>query len=270
MAAFLVTAFGLSWLCWVPAALSEAGLSSDRVRWLVYAGSFGPGMAGIALVHLTGTERGRSEYWARITQLRRIRFRWLMAMLLLYPLIMSIAWLLEAAVTGIGPDTQTARRLLAEPASLVVFTIWVLLLGPLPEELGWRGYALDELQRSWSALNASLILGLVWAIWHLPLFFVRGSYQFKLGFGSMAFWSYAATIVALSVLFACIHNNNGRSTLAAIVFHFVLNFTGSLVQGTLVTEVARMTLLATAATLAVWRWTPRTLSTYGGRGSASR
>ena len=50
------------------------------------------------------------------------------------------------------------------------FAIFILLFGPLPEEMAWRGYALDGLQSKWNALEASLILGIAWTIWHLPLF----------------------------------------------------------------------------------------------------
>ena len=53
------------------------------------------------------------------------------------------------------------------------------------EELGWRGYVLDRLQEKRSALVSSLILGVVWSLWHLPLFFVQGSYQAGLGVGTL-------------------------------------------------------------------------------------
>lgn len=67
---------------------------------------------------------------------------------------------------------------------LVFFTFW---FGPLPEELGWRGFALDRLQRRTTALRASLILGTLWALWHLPLFYMPGTYQAGLGAGTARF-----------------------------------------------------------------------------------
>jgi uncharacterized protein len=261
LAAFFVVAFGLSWLCWIPATLSAEGFFSSWVRWLSYAGALGPAVAGIALTYRSCGERGRNDYWARVTDYSRIRLRWWTPILFLYPLATLLALLCDIAVTGAAPNLQTARRVLAEPWSIPVFVIWVLLLGPLPEELGWRGYALDQLQRRWSALTSSMILGFIWAVWHLPLFFVKGSYQHNLGFGSLSFWSYSVTVVELSVLFAWIYNNNARSILAAILFHFVLNFTGSLVQGSWVAEVARMVLLTVAVGIVICVWAPGTLST---------
>ena len=61
---------------------------------------------------------------------------------------------------------------LAIPVMLLVF-----FLNALPEESSWRAYALDRLQQRWSALGSSLILGLIWSIWHLPLHFIAGTTQ---------------------------------------------------------------------------------------------
>ncbi len=259
---FLAIAFGLSWSCWIPAAFSEEGFSSSWVRWLSYAGALGPAAAGIALTYLTTDEQGRDDYWARVTDFSRIRLKWLIPILLLYPLATWLALLCDTAATGVDPNLQMARRLLSEPSSMAAFIVWILLLGPLPEELGWRGYALDQLQRNWSALTSSMILGFIWAVWHLPLFFVKGSYQHNLGFGSLSFWSYGVTVVELSVLFTWIYNNNARSILAAILFHFVLNFTGSLLQGSPVAEVARAIFLAIAVGFVIGAWAPGTLSSF--------
>jgi membrane protease YdiL (CAAX protease family) len=88
---------------------------------------------------------------------------------------------------------------------------------------------LDRLQEKYSALLSSLILGIVWSLWHLPTFFVRDSYQAGLGIGTPAFWSFFAGIVALTFAFTWIYNNTNRSILAVILFHSMINFTGELI-----------------------------------------
>jgi uncharacterized protein len=57
----------------------------------------------------------------------------------------------------------------------------LLILGPLSEEIGWRGYALERLQTRWNALTSSLMVGMFWALWHLPLFLMVGTSQHELG-----------------------------------------------------------------------------------------
>jgi membrane protease YdiL (CAAX protease family) len=116
-------------------------------------------------------------------------------------------------------------------------------LFPFIEELGWRGYVLDRLQEKNSALVSSLILGLVWSLWHLPTFFIRDSYQASLGIGTLAFWMFLLGIVPLSFAFTWIYNNTGRSILAVILFHSMVNFTGQLI-----------TLTERADTLSILLW----------------
>jgi membrane protease YdiL (CAAX protease family) len=88
----------------------------------------------------------------------------------------------------------------------------MLFFGPVPEELGWRGCALDRLQERDSALISSLIIGGTWALWHLPLFFIAGTYQHGLGVGTPAFWLFMVTKFPDSILMTWIYNNTRRST----------------------------------------------------------
>jgi membrane protease YdiL (CAAX protease family) len=102
-----------------------------------------------------------------------------------------------------------------------------MVYGPIPEELGWRGYALDRLQRKWNALASSLVLGVIWAVWHLPIFFIRGTLLSEVvPLWSTQFWvSMGPGILALAVVMTWIYNNTQRSILGAILFHFMMNFT---------------------------------------------
>jgi membrane protease YdiL (CAAX protease family) len=129
--------------------------------------------------------------------------------------------------------------------------VFIFIFGPLPEELGWRGYALDGLQRWTNAVAASLLLGMVWAVWHIPLFFMEGTYQYELGFGSAAFWRFMVFAVIISIFFTWIYNNNQRSILSAALFHFSVNFTGNVFEVTEKLEFHRILLFALMAVVIV-------------------
>jgi membrane protease YdiL (CAAX protease family) len=122
---------------------------------------------------------------------------------------------------------DTAVSYVTRPWTIIPFALATMLYGPLPEEPGWRGYALDFLQRKWSALASSLVLGIIWAVWHLPLFFMRNSLLSEVvPLWSPQFWvSMGPGILALAVVMTWIHNHTQRSILAAILFHFMMNFT---------------------------------------------
>ena len=82
------------------------------------------------------------------------------------------------------------------------------------EEIGWRGFALPRLLERWNAFTASLILGVVWALWHLPYFFFGMPYSFLI---------YALYLLAVSVLMTWIFNHTQGSLLVAVIFHFWFN-----------------------------------------------
>jgi hypothetical protein len=146
----------------------------------------------------------RSYDYSRIPSLR-----WLVPMLLLLPAIMVLSYLIMWAIGRTLPpfEFQITRAL----ALLAVF-----LLSGLAEEVGWSGYAIDPLQARYGALGGALIVGAVWAVWHVvPLL------QAERAFDWIAAWTLGT--IALRVLTVWIYNNTGRSVFAASVFHAICN-----------------------------------------------
>ena len=86
----------------------------------------------------------------------------------------------------------------------------------------------DEAPRLSPPLVASLVLGGVWSLWHVPLFFVPGTFQAELGAGSLRSWIFLASMLPLSVLMTWVYDNTGRSTLAAVLIHYSGNLCGAL------------------------------------------
>ncbi|MBN1146561.1 MAG: CPBP family intramembrane metalloprotease [Anaerolineales bacterium] len=261
-------AFGWSWLFWIPAALSGQNVMNFPVVLLLVLGGLGPPLAAILLTHLAHDSEEWRDYWRRVFDFRRISAGWCAVILLFCPL-RSLLAILSGVLLGQGlPSFDTALDFLSQPLALLSFAFATLLYGPFPEELGWRGYALDRLQSSRSALASSIILGILWGLWHLPMFFMQGTYQRnELSIGSMRFWlNFCASIVALTILMTWIYNNTGRSTLAAILFHFMMNFTGEVLNlpDQLEYYNAIWTVVAAVAVVAIWG--PNRLSRRWNRG----
>jgi membrane protease YdiL (CAAX protease family) len=103
----------------------------------------------------------------------------------------------------------------------------LLILGPLSEEIGWRGYALERLQTRWNALISSLIIGLVWALWHLPLFLMVGTSQHELG---LPFVGFLVGFMANSVFYTWLYNNTKQSLWSAILFHWLFTYVAQVVS----------------------------------------
>ncbi len=258
---FFVLAFGLSWLFWVPAAISGRNVMEFPMMLLLIAGGAGPAVAEIALIFRTHDKEQQRDYWQRVLDIRRIGARWHAVIWLTFPLLNAIAILLCGLTGGGWPAFETAKHLLATPWTLLPFALFILLFGPLPEELGWRGYALDSLQARWNALVSSLILGVMWAGWHIPLFFMNGTFQHdQVGFGTLNFWLFCIGTIVSSILFTWLYNNTHRSTLAAILFHFMLNFSGELLSPTDRARFYQLLLLIITTVVVVIIWGPETLA----------
>jgi len=137
----------------------------------------------------------------------------------------------------------------------------LLILGPLSEETGWRGYALERLQTRWNALTSSLIVGLVWALWHLPLFMMVGTPQHELG---LPFIGFLITLVTSSILYTWLYNNTKQSLWSAILLHWLYTYAAQV----LLYGVARSPLYnwleclpyVILAVVVVLIWKPQTLS----------
>jgi membrane protease YdiL (CAAX protease family) len=259
--AYFALVYIFSWGFTIPAALSGVSLRESPTLMVIYGlGGLGPAAATVVLAYLTRGREGRRDYWRRIVDFRRIPLRWYGVVFLTVPAITVLAALVDRLLGGQGLRLEAAARFLEQPVQVLPFALFILLFGPLPEELGWRGYVLDRLQIRWSALASSLILGAAWALWHLPQFFIKGTYQHGLGVGSLSFWIFMLALVVGSILYTWIYNNTGRSTLSAILFHFMQNFTGELFELSARAELYSFVLTIMAATLVVVVWGPKTLA----------
>lgn len=226
---YFVVTLAWTWLFWGAAILLKVSLESPLGFVLLLAGVIGPMVTGIGFTYLTRDKEGRRDYWRRIISFRRIPVRWYLVIFLLAPAVNLVAVLLDVLAGGSGASWgEAALNFVSEPSSILLSIMFASLI-PFIEEVGWRGYVQDRLQEKWSPLTSSLILGVVWSLWHLPLFFVPGSYQAGLGVGTPAFWLFFTSIVPLTFCFTWIYNNTNRSTLAAILFHAMLNFSGELI-----------------------------------------
>ena len=185
-----------------------------------FLGIFSPTIAGLLISMLTG---GRPAVKAMLVGFTRWRvgLRWYLAALslVLVPLGIALVYIaLGNAPRGLLPGV-TAWALVGQ----FVFT---LFSGPLAEEAGWRGFALPRLEARHSALVASLILGSLWAAWHIPLYFQGGSAA-----PGVPFPIYLVMVVVLATLFTWLYNNTGGSLVITVLAHFSFNLVTVFITG---------------------------------------
>jgi membrane protease YdiL (CAAX protease family) len=211
---YFVIAFAFTWLFWGLAALGARDVI-PALPGLVVIGTLGP---LVAAVILTAQESGR----AGLRSLMGRVVRWRVApiwygVVLLGPILLMLASLvLEVVIYGGEPPSLGA--LIGVLPVLLFLTVYGVIFVTLGEEVGWRGYALPALQARYGALVSSVILGVLWALWHLPAFINPDMHYSDLPFVvQMAFQ------IPVAILFTWVFNSTGGSVLMAILLHAVLN-----------------------------------------------
>lgn len=211
IALFFLLAYLIAWAIWAPTILQAYGLIDWSVPLASTVGLLGSSLAAMLTAGLTEGRAGVKAIWGRIFKLRA-GLVWYLVPLLLPILISGLAVGLEVLLGGTSP-IGSVKSLDAAP--LFFLTQFVTHL--LTEEPGWRGYAQPKLQERYRPVQASLILGLLWGFWHLPLFLIPGRQQ-----GQMNFLGFVLLCVAMTMLVAWIQNRAG-SSFVSVLFHASMN-----------------------------------------------
>ena len=226
---YFAATFAWTWGFCALLIFGDLGAREGAASAILLLAMIGPGVTGILFNRLANDPQQRRDFWRRVVDPRRARAPWLLATLAIPFVLQLSAGLFDGLFGGAGPCWgDAAPAFLAEPMTQLL-SLWIITLVPFFEELGWRGYAQDRLMRRHSGLGASVILGVVWSLWHLPAFFVPGTYHADLGFFSIDALLFFVGVVALSVVVSWIYLNTGRSILVMALLHATVNLSGELI-----------------------------------------
>lgn len=214
----------------------------------------GPTFATIVML-LSGSTADRSDFLRRLTGFDTIRAKWLALILLIVPALTLCSIAIDIAAGGSGGELEPGLMgSLSSPFSLAGFLVFTLLFGPVPEEIGWRGYGVWKAQQVRSPVVTGAIIGFAWMAWHIPLFFIDGTYQAGLGLGTARSFGYLLAILFQSFIMVWIYNNTSGSVPAAVLFHFMVNLVGEVVSLGLMADLTLATLWGVVALLVILRY----------------
>ncbi len=221
LVAFFLIAFAVSWLVWLPRVLADNNLADvpASLLGLNNFGTFGPLIAAFWLSYKAGSRVDLKSFWKRGWDFS-FQKKWLLTIMLI-PIVIS--GLTIVAMQFIGEPIQWDLAPLPLSFAVPIFFI-IFLTQALPEEYGWRGFALDRLQVRWTALTASLVLGFLWGLWHLPLHFMSGTTQ-----EIIPIYQFILKQMVGAIFFTWIYNNSNRNVLLAAITHAVWNVFGGLI-----------------------------------------
>jgi membrane protease YdiL (CAAX protease family) len=208
-------------------------------------GAFCPMLAAIILVYREDKRTGVVALLKRSFDFKRIKDkRWYAPILLIMPVVTVLSfWVLR--LTGVSlPSPQIAIL----PTLALCVVAFIAALG---EELGWSGYAIDPMQARWGALKASIILGIIWAVYHYI-----GLVQAHRSVEWIAWWTLFT--VAARVIMVWLFNNTGKSVFGMALFHMTLNVTWQLfpIHGSYYDYRVTGLILAVVTAIVVGVWGP--------------
>lgn len=205
---FFVLVIVLSWFPWY------AGIAPETATFI-------PSLLGLAMAFAVGGKQGGLNLLRSVVRWRVQPRYWLIAWL--GPLFIFAIGLGIYLIFGGQPPSFTVFRQELHLLPIFLVVMFLPFNGPVGEELGWRGYVLPRLQHRSGPLIASLVIGAIWGIWHLPSFFNPESVQGSLGLGFLI--PYVVGTVANSVIMTWLYNRTKASALVAgIIWHAATDF----------------------------------------------
>ncbi|HKL13525.1 MAG TPA: type II CAAX endopeptidase family protein [Halanaerobiales bacterium] len=212
---FFIITIILSWSLWILAILINKNIISIGIstNLLNIMGAFIPSLMGIYLMY---SESNKEDFIKFLKKGIEYKFEIKYYLyLFIFPLILFLSYIISQTFFNLNIENS----LLNQPKMIPIAFIYILFLGgPLGEEYGWRGFALPRLNMIFKPLYSSIILGFIWSIWHLPLFFIEGSVQ-----QGINFFGYTIFTILISVIFTILFIKTGGSILSAILLHTMTN-----------------------------------------------
>ena len=242
---YLVLFFALvlawTWICgFIPAVFGFTGTGAGT--FVFYFGGGAPSVVALFLVFLTYPKDKRKDYFRRSFSLRKAGLKWPLITIAVFALLSFISVAAGVGLFGFEmPGMDYIKAVAANPLNIFLVLLLSLISGPLNEEFGWRGYALDRLLVRFGFLKGSLVLGFIWAIWHLPWYFTPGQAQYNLLKDSVFHAvMFIPSVMLLSVFVSFVYIKTGRSILAGALVHMFSNLIGSQLLSSYTTEISML------------------------------
>lgn len=225
---FFAITLAWTWICgFIPVILGITGTPIGT--FIFYFGGGAPSVVGLFIVFLTYSRAERRDYFKRCFSLKYMEWKWPLIVFSIFSIISTVCIYIGVNILGYDmPGMDYIHAIIGNPLMVPLVILISLVSGPLNEEFGWRGYALDKLIVRLGFLKASLLLGFIWAIWHLAWYFTPGQAQYNLLQDSLFdALMMVPSLMLLSVFVSFVYIKTKRSILAGALVHMFSNLFGS-------------------------------------------
>ena len=248
---FYVTCFLVTWAFWIAAAIiSRLGNDNGISVMLMLFGLLAPAVTAVITVLTSGSTALKQDLKRKLVGFYRIKPLSIFMAVIGFMAIVALSILLS---TLFGQSLKQFS--FTEDFSFSIggtSALLTILLAATIEEVGWRGYGEDSVASYFSWFTESIIFGFVWALWHLPLFWIDGTYHAGLReLGPIYVLNFLISVVPMGFLTTWVYVKNNRSMLACIMFHLFVNTMQEKIAMTPQTKCVETIVVTLAAVLAV-------------------
>jgi len=225
---FFVITLLWTWICgFTPVILGITG--TPLGTFIFYFGGGAPSVVALFLVAFTYSKEARRDYFYRCFSFKYMGWKWPLWIIFYFGAITVFGLLIGTKLLNLNmPGMDYIQAVMKAPYMILIVIFLSLISGPLNEEFGWRGYALDKLLVRFGFLGASLLLGFIWGIWHLAWYFTPGQAQYdmlqKSVFDAAMF---IPSIMLLNIVVTFVYIKTKRSILAGALVHMFGNLINS-------------------------------------------
>lgn len=249
---FFFLAYFISWMVWLPLYLPHFGIGTLPVLPYHHAiGAYGPLLSAIVVSGLLKKDLNHLSFPAHLFKWKAPVFWYIIALLspfVLYCLAFSIASLIagqHGSISDFGKSIEFPHM------SFLSFFLYNLITFGIGEEIGWRGFALPLFQERFSAFTSTIILSMVWAVWHLPLFLYRPGYTTMDVFGIMGWY---LSLLTGAILLTWIYNKTKGSLLVVSIFHATIDIAFTSVKDSAITNTMGALITLWGIVIGFWMW----------------
>lgn len=220
---FLFTFLG-TWIPWFIAAYfsHQKGKEKLQVPFLIL-GLFAPFIVALLMIFGSTDHALVQDFFDRLL-LYKIGLSSLFMILVVIPGVFFLATALSVLFGKSSEQFTLANEFNVMKGWSLLSLVIPLLLAPGLEELGWRGYGVDSLRSEFNLFNTSMLFAVLWALWHVPLFFIKGYYHYELLKLNIAYvFNFFISILPVAFLINWLYYKNSRSILIAVFAHALFN-----------------------------------------------
>lgn len=247
---FFTITFLITWITWFTAAwYSTHGGTETTVGSWMGLGLLGPLITALILIFTSRSKPLRRDFNNKLVNPKLIKPAYIPFILLFMPAVIIISIFVSLPLgQSIDQLGLTAEFNITEGSAVLN---WIIpFLAPALEELGWSGYGIDSLRSRFRVLHSTLLFGALWAVWHLPLFFVQDYYHYDLLQENIIYAiNFFVSVIPLTIITNWLYYKNNRSMIAAIVFHAIVVVCS---EAFLITNFTKCVITVVLAIIAVW------------------